>query len=88
MSCKIIISRSDMKGADVITLKNTGIAAALFKLLSSIDGCIVEDPEAIIMAYKADNDIKYHFAAKCTSDMTILLSEVTSAINEELKRNE
>ena len=75
-----MISRLDMKGADVITLQNTGIAVALFKLLSSIDGAIVEDPEAIIMAYKADNEVKYHFAARYTGDMTILSSEVTSAI--------
>lgn len=33
-----MISRADMKGADVITFEDTIIAAALFKLLSSIEG--------------------------------------------------
>lgn len=75
-----MISRSDMKGADVITFDDTMIAAALFKLLSNIEGVKVESPEAVIMAYKADTEVKYHFAARYTDDMIILSSEVTSAI--------
>lgn len=75
-----MISRSDMKGADVITFNDIMVASAIFKILSKIDGAKVEDPEAIIMAYKVDKDIEYHFAAKHTDDMTILSSEVTSAI--------
>lgn len=92
MSCKIMISRSDMKGADVITFDDTMIASALYKLLSNVDGAKVEEPETIIMAYKADNEVKYHFAAKRTEDMTILSSEVTSAIvsaiHKEKKEND
>ena len=77
-----------MKGADVITFDDTMIASALFKLLSKIDGVKIESPEAVIMAYKADSEVKYHFAAKLTDDMTILYSEVTSAIVSAIRGTE
>lgn len=40
------------------------------------------------MAYKADSEVKYHFAARYTDDMTILSSEVTSAIVSAIRGEE
>lgn len=88
MSCKIIISRSDCKGADIITFKDTLIASALYKILKSIEGAKVEDPEAIILAYKANDEVNYHFASETVKDMIICAAEVSSAINNEVSKHE
>lgn len=87
MSCKIIISRSDCKGADVITYDDTMIASALYKILKSIDGARIEDPEAVILAYKADEKIAYHFAADTKENMKILAEDIALAIDREVSED-